>query len=181
MARICKSPSYNLFTGIHYQTWHAHCLIFPAGLDYRANTTTLTFSVSMPTQVVTIPILDDLVVENRESFTVALATNDRTVTLRFQTGCTVSIVDNDSKLQLCSVQESYSVLSLEVFLIVTWTPFSGVTIGFNRRTYSVIEGAGRVSVTVSVLNGTLARRVRVGMYTSSNTASSRSGKSWFVC
>ena len=86
---------------MHYQTWHAYCLISPAGLDYSAINTTLTFSVSMPTQVITIPILDDPIVENRESFTVALATNDRTVTLRFQTGCTVYITDNDSKLQRC--------------------------------------------------------------------------------
>ena len=117
----------------------------------------------MPTQVVTIPIVNDQVVEYREWFAVALATNDRNVTLRFQTGCTVYIVDNDSKLQLYSVQERCSVLYLK-------TPFSGVTIGLNRRTYSVIEGAGRVSVTVSVLNGTLARSVCVRMYTSSATA-----------
>ena len=121
----------------------------------------------MPTQVVTIPIVDDLIVEYRESFAVALATNDRNVTLRFQTGCTVYIVDNDSKLQLYSVQERCSVLYLKVY---TSTRFSGVTIGLNRRTYSVIEGAGRVRVTVSVLNGTLARSVCVRMYTSSATA-----------
>ena len=76
-------------------------LISPAGLDYDAVTTTLTFDVSMPTQVVTIPIRDDMIVENTESFTVALATNDTAVTLRLQTA-TVSIRDNDSKLQLSS-------------------------------------------------------------------------------
>ena len=74
---------------------YAHCLISPAGSDYDAVTTTLTFSASMATQVVTIPIRDDLIVEHRESFTEALATNDRAVTLRLQTA-TVSIGDNDS-------------------------------------------------------------------------------------
>lgn len=68
-----------------------------------------------------------------------------------------------------------------LILIDALTPFSGVTIGLIPRTYSVIESASRVRVTVSVLNGTLARSVRVGMYTSSATASSRSGKSWFMC
>ena len=98
---------------------YAPCLFSPAGSDYDAVTTTLTFDVSMPTQVVTIPIHDDMIVENTESFTVALATNDRAVTLRFQTA-TVSIRDNDSKLQqLYSVQESCSVLCLEVDSIVT--------------------------------------------------------------
>ena len=96
-----KQPSYNLSLAcisIKF-TMNGHCLVSPAGSDYRAITTTLTFSVSMPTQVVTIPILEDSIVENMESFTVALATNDRAVTLRLQTA-TVSIRDNDSKLQL---------------------------------------------------------------------------------
>ena len=77
------------------------CLFSPAGLDYSAITTTLTFDVSMPTQVVTIPILNDTIVENTESFTVALATNDTAVTLRLQTA-TVFIRDINSKLQLSS-------------------------------------------------------------------------------
>ena len=94
---------YNLCsTGISIKfTLCTPCLISPAGLDYDAVTTTLTFNVSMPTQVVTIPIRDDMIVENTESFTVALATNDTAVTLRLQTA-TVSIRDNDSKLQLSS-------------------------------------------------------------------------------
>ena len=75
-------------------------LISPAGLDYSAITTTLTFDVSMPTQVVTIPILDNMIVEeDTKSFTVALATNDTALTLRLQ-NATVSIGDDDSKLQL---------------------------------------------------------------------------------
>lgn len=74
-------------------------LISPAGSDYDAVTTTLTFDVSMPTQVVTIPIRDDMIVENTESFTVALATNDTAVTLRLQTA-TVFIRDDNSKSQL---------------------------------------------------------------------------------
>ena len=55
----------------------------------------------MPTQVITIPIRDDQVVEDTKSFTVALTTNDTAVTLRLQ-NATVSIEDNDSKLQLYS-------------------------------------------------------------------------------
>ena len=36
-----------------------------------------------------------------------------------------------------------------------------VTIGFNTEAYSVLEDAGSVNVTVSLLNGTLARNVEV--------------------
>ena len=40
-----------------------------------------------------------------------------------------------------------------------------VTIGFNPATYSIREDAGSISVTVEVLNGTLARRVVVTLLT----------------
>ena len=40
-----------------------------------------------------------------------------------------------------------------------------VTIGFNTVTYSVLEDAGNVRVTVSILNGTLARNVVVTLST----------------
>ena len=70
-------------------------------MDYQAITTTLTFSVSMPTQVVTIPILDDEIVEgyynSHEYFRVTLTTIDPAVTLNIQTA-TVYIRDDDSKL-----------------------------------------------------------------------------------
>ena len=36
-----------------------------------------------------------------------------------------------------------------------------VTVGFNTVAYSVLEDAGSVNVTVSILNGTLARNVVV--------------------
>ena len=68
-------------------------------MDYTAISTILTFSVSMPTQVVTIPILEDQIVERLyyDYFHVTLATIDPAVTLNSQTA-TVYIRDNDSKL-----------------------------------------------------------------------------------
>ena len=77
-----------------------------AGMDYEAVTTTLTFNVSTPTQVVTIPILDDLIVENSKSFDVILTTIDTAVTLRSQT-TRVTIRDNDSKLHFTIMHMSY--------------------------------------------------------------------------
>ena len=65
-------------------------ITYPAGMDYTTLITTLTFSVAMPTQVVTIPILDDLIVESSKSFSVTLATTDPAVTLNIQTA-TVTI------------------------------------------------------------------------------------------
>ena len=51
----------------------------------------------MPTQVVTIPILADQIVENNEYFHVTLTTFDTAATLRSQTA-SVTIRDDDSKL-----------------------------------------------------------------------------------
>jgi len=67
-------------------------------MDYQAINTILTFSVSMPTQVVTIPILEDQIVESdHEYLYVTLTMIDSAVTLNDQTA-TVRITDNDSKL-----------------------------------------------------------------------------------
>ena len=56
----------------------------------------------MSAQVVTIPILDDLIVENDKSFHVTLTT--------FDTGATqttsVTIIDNDSELHCTSIHIS---------------------------------------------------------------------------
>ena len=46
--------------------------------------------------MVTIPILDDMIIENSESFRVILTTFDTAVTLRLQT-TSITIGDNDSK------------------------------------------------------------------------------------
>ena len=49
-------------------------------------------------------------------------------------------------------------------------PASAVTIGLNPVTYSVREGAGNVSVTLSAQAGTLDRDVIVTLTTMNNTA-----------
>ena len=75
-------------------------LFSPAGSDYEAILTNLTFNVYMPTQMITIPILDDLIVEgSTESFRVTFATTDSAVTLDIQTA-TVYIRDDDSKFMV---------------------------------------------------------------------------------
>jgi len=74
----------------------------PAGIDYEAVNTTLTFNESVLAEVVTIPIVDDLIVENDEAFDVTLTTIDTAVTLKLQTA-SVTIRDNDSKLHCTSI------------------------------------------------------------------------------
>ena len=69
----------------------------------------------MPAQVVTIPILDDLIVENHKSFNVTLATFDTAVSQRLQTA-SVTISDNDSKLH-CT-QYTYIMLFESLVLVL---------------------------------------------------------------
>ena len=91
------------FTGITVDVLPCfYCIISPAGMDYEAVTTNLTFNVSMRTNVVTIPILDDMIVEYYKSFHVTLTTVDTAATLRSQTA-SVTIRDNDSKLHCTSI------------------------------------------------------------------------------
>ena len=61
-----------------------------------------------------------------------------------------------------------SVLSCNMFELIAYTvrqkiffPSAVITIGFDPVTYSVLEDAGSVNVTVSILNGTLERNVVV--------------------
>ena len=121
----------------------------------------------MPAQVVTIPILDDLIVENSKSFGVILTTFDSTITLGLQTA-SVIIRDDDSKLHCTRI---YIYFAVEIFsTCYLFILLSGVTIGFNITEYSLSEGASSVSAIVSVLNGTLARNVSVRVFTSDDSA-----------
>ena len=90
----------------------------PAGIDYEAVTTILTFNVSIPTQMVTIPILDDLIVENYKSFDVTLTTFDTAAELRLQ-NASVTIRDNDGKFQLYALPVFYIELLKFYYLIAT--------------------------------------------------------------
>jgi len=99
----------------------------------------LTFSDTMQSRTVMIATTDGDVVEGPETFSVTLTTSDTAVTLNPMTAA-VNIQDNDM-----------------------------VTIGFSQSAYTVMEGAGSVSVTVDV-QGSLAREVVVTLSTVDGTA-----------
>ena len=53
----------------------------------------------------------------------------------------------------------------DVCAILIYFSSAAVTIGFNTVPYSVFEDAGSVNVTISILNGTLARSAVVALST----------------
>ena len=75
-------------------------LLSPAGSDYIPVTTDLTFNSTNEAipQTVTIPILDDLLLEGSEVFNVTLTTNNSNVTL-LPNLTTVTIEDVEGKLE----------------------------------------------------------------------------------
>ena len=68
-----------------------------AGVDYTAVSRSLTFNAAVSTQTVTIPILDDLIVEHSEMFTLTLTSTDPAVILH-PSSSTINIEDIDSEL-----------------------------------------------------------------------------------
>ena len=69
----------------------------PAGTDYNDTTVTLTFDATFSTQMVTVPILDDNVVEDTEFINLTLTSVDSAVMLNSATA-RINIEDVDSEL-----------------------------------------------------------------------------------
>ena len=92
-------------------------LISPAGGDYTPVTTDLTFNstnAAIP-QTVTIPILDDLLLEGSEVFNVTLTTNNSNIML-LPNLTTITIEDLEGKLK-----EECSCLPIQWMPLVTDT------------------------------------------------------------
>lgn len=118
----------------------------------------LTFNSSSSTQTVMVSILNDAVVEETlEYFSLVLTSTDSALTLHPMTANITIRDDIDSKYHtsdLCS----------ELFVLMNIRILSSsvvVTIGFDPVSYFVLEDASAVNVTVSILNGILARNVEV--------------------
>ncbi|HXJ75266.1 MAG TPA: Calx-beta domain-containing protein, partial [Candidatus Dormibacteraeota bacterium] len=97
-----------------------------AGQDYLSRSGTLTFLPGQTVQTFTVPIINDNNIEPSETFTIVLSNLVGTAALSIPT-TTVTIVDND---------------------------FQVGNLVFSSETYSVLESAGSVDVTILRTNGT---------------------------
>ena len=129
-----------------------------AGMDFQHVSFDPTFNASSPAQTVTVPILDDMTLEDFEYFSLVLMSNDPAVTLN-PVAANITVVDDlDSTLKpldLCNTAAH----------VMHSFPVTVITIGFSPATYSVHEDAGSIGLSVEVLNGTLARSVMVTFLT----------------
>ena len=75
-------------------------IFISAGADYTTVITEVTFQPNEATKTVTVPIIDDNIFENVETFTATLTTSDEHVSIGADSMATVFITDNDSKINL---------------------------------------------------------------------------------
>jgi glucose/arabinose dehydrogenase len=87
--------------------------------DYIATSGTVSFAVGQLTQIIPIPILNDIITENSETFTVTLG-NPIGASLGTQTTSTVTILDND--LNLGTLVRQTAVSGLSEPTTIDWTP-----------------------------------------------------------
>ena len=140
------------------------------GIDFPNISINVTLNTSSTTQTVIVPILNDMVHENLEYFSLVLMSNDPAVTLNPATISLNVLDDIDSTLKPPDVFNSAISYLCEYTVKMLSFPVSVVTVGLNPATYSIREVAGNVSVTLSVLAGTLGRDVTVILTTMNNTA-----------
>ena len=136
--------------------------------DYTAISRHLVFNGAVRSQMVTVSIQDDMIVEDQfERFFINLRNYwyDSAVILS-QPTASVTIEDDDSELFL---QYTYICTCTTMSVFHNFFSTSVVTIGFNA-TYSVCEDAGGISVVILVLMNYLARDVEVRFSTVDDTA-----------
>ena len=137
-----------------------------ASSDYTAISRSLVFNGAVSSQMVTVSIRDDMVVENQfERFFINLRNYESAVILNGSTA-SVNIEDNDSEL---SLQYTKDCMCTRMSIYHNFFSTSVVTIGFNG-TYSVREDASNISIVVLVLMNSLAREVEVTLSTQDDTA-----------
>ena len=140
------------------------------GDDYTSLSMVLTFNSGTSSQMVTVATSNDSVIEDEETFTLALTEDDDAVNMLSPQSVTVTITDITSKYIHCHInriKEPLPVSSLSILPLSS----SGVTVGFDQTVQSVDEGQSAM-VTVSVMgeNVTLDRNVIVTVLTTDGTA-----------
>ncbi|MFL5238273.1 MAG: DUF4082 domain-containing protein [Rhizomicrobium sp.] len=114
---VLRSGNTDQAATIHFATSNGSAL---GGSDYTASSGTVTFAAGQVSQTISVPITNDTIPENDESFTVTLS-NPTGATLGAQSTTTVSILDNDNPTLGSLVRETV-VTGLSEPTAIDWTP-----------------------------------------------------------
>ena len=129
-----------------------------ASADYVSITSDLTFGPSSRKQCVLIPVLNDMVPEVPEHFSVVLSmTTPLAGVILTPDNVTVIINDDDGECSDRLMVECYQNLMCKLLPLT-------VVVGFERETYSISEGNGSVEVCVKV-SGVLQSSLRLSLTT----------------
>jgi glucose/arabinose dehydrogenase len=113
---IQRSGNINGASSVNFTTSNGTAI---AGSDYTATSGTVNFAVGQLTQTISIPILNDIITENDETFTVTLS-NPTNAILGNQLTSAVTILDND--LNLGTLVRQTFVSGLSEPTTIDWTP-----------------------------------------------------------
>ena len=98
-----------------------------ADADYTSSTETLTFDGSTSLQCVNIPIIEDVILEENERFTVSITTTDTDVILNPDNG-EVIILNDDGQHSNLKQQNTKSHTLFVIILLLLCRGYSGISV-----------------------------------------------------
>ena len=123
------------------------------------------FSPHTTIQCASVDIQDDSILENGETFLVALESNDTDIIVTEISSATVVILDNDSEFEIVL---HFDHISTQKFAI----SYPGVNVDLQQDTYTTVEYEGLVSICVIFgINNEIDRTVEVLLTAEPITAS----------
>ena len=124
-----------------------------AGSDYTTTSGTLNFGAGQLSQVITVPILDDDIGENNETFVTSLSVPTGGATLAVPSAATVTILENEAVLQFAAA--SYAVVEGAPTALIT-VKRTGLLSVAATVDYTVSAGSASAGSDFTAGGGTLA-------------------------
>ena len=125
-----------------------------AGSDYTATTGSIHFGWGELSKTITIPIINDTVAENTETFSIKFTgSSDSYVTPLLTDTATITIIDDD-KSQITLDRDSYTAPENSGYSVVTIVR-TGSTAGITSVNYSTSDGTALAGVDYTATNGTI--------------------------
>ena len=132
------------------------------GADYAGTNNTLTFGTNVLSQTITVPILNDKVLEGTETFTVNLGVPGGEAALGSPNAVVVTILDDESILQFSTIATTVLESGTNVVLTVTRTGAKLTTV---TLPYAFINGSATNGVDYTGVPGTLTFGTNIGSQT----------------